>query len=219
MIEWLTPCSWQLTVIWVFYFAIHSLFASIMLKQLVASYRPGLMPYYRLAYNAIATLLLIPPLYLLFRCDSPAVISWPEPLRWIAWLMMLMAVLLFLWTTRYYDGSAFLGLRQAREGIRTVEDQEQFQLSPVHRFVRHPWYLVGLLLIWSQNMNQSLFVSAVMLSGYFFIGSRWEETKLIAYHGEVYRQYRARVPGIIPLPWKYLTREQADHLISNGKPA
>jgi protein-S-isoprenylcysteine O-methyltransferase Ste14 len=219
MIDWLTPCSWQLVVAWVFYFAVHSLFASITVKQLVARYRSGLMPYYRLAFNAVATLLLALPFYLLFKCDSPAFITWPDSLRWISWLMMSMAVLLFLWTTRYYDGSAFLGLRQAREGIRTVEDQEQFQLSPVHRFVRHPWYLVALLLIWSQNMNQSLFISAVLLTGYFFIGSRWEETKLVAYHGDVYREYRARVPGIIPLPWKYLTREQADRLISSGNRA
>jgi hypothetical protein len=27
---------------------------------------------------------------------------------------------------------------------------------------------------------------------------------LMRYHGDIYRRYRERVPGLVPLPWKYL---------------
>jgi hypothetical protein len=44
------------------------------------------------------------------------------------------------------------------------------------------------------------------------MGSRLEERKLIAHFGEVYRQYCQQVPGLIPLPWRWLNKEEADRL-------
>ena len=51
---------------------------------------------------------------------------------------------------------------------------------------------------------------------YFIIGSRLEEEKLIRYHGEVYRRYRDRVPGLVPLPWKHL-READEQALIGGR--
>ena len=54
-----------------------------------------------------------------------------------------------------------------------------------------------------------MLITAVLLTLYFVIGSRLEEQKLLRYHGEIYRRYRERVPGLIPLPWKYLRESDA----------
>ena len=108
-----------------------------------------------------------------------------------------------------YDGSEFLGLRQLRGGLTAVEDQERFNLSPLHRYVRHPWYSLGLVLVWTRDMDPAFLTTAVMITLYFVLGSRLEERKLLVYHGELYRSYRRRVPSLVPLPWRYLTREQA----------
>jgi len=52
----------------------------------------------------------------------------------------------------------------------------------------------------------------VFITPYLMIGSRLEEKKLLVYHGDTYRRYMARVPGLIPLPWKTLTAEEAKEL-------
>ena len=32
------------------------------------------------------------------------------------------------------------------------------------------------------------------------------------YHGDAYRRYRERVPALFPLPWRYLSRSEAERL-------
>jgi protein-S-isoprenylcysteine O-methyltransferase Ste14 len=61
-------------------------------------------------------------------------------------------------------------------------------------------------------MDPAFLTTAAMITLYFIFGSRLEESKLLVYHGERYRSYRRQVPGLIPLPWRYLTRDQARDL-------
>lgn len=211
--------AWQLLVLagtWLIYFALHSLFASLRVKQAVAHHHPQWMPAYRLTYNAVAVLLLIPPLLLTFLWRAEPLWVWSGIGAWLANGLTALAVLGFWWTSKCYDGSEFLGLRQWRERERKVEDQERFRLSPVHRYVRHPWYFLGLVLIWTRDMDPALLLTAIAISAYFVIGSRLEDRKLIAYHGEVYRRYRQRVCGLVPLPWRRLSEPEAQRLL--GEP-
>jgi protein-S-isoprenylcysteine O-methyltransferase Ste14 len=126
--------------------------------------------------------------------------------------MAFLALLGVAWSMRDYDGSEFLGIRQWREKEKAVEDQERFHISPMHRFVRHPWYSLSLVLIWTRDMDLAFLVTAVVLTLYFIVGARLEEQKLIVYHGERYRRYREMVPALLPLPWRYLSCEQANEL-------
>jgi protein-S-isoprenylcysteine O-methyltransferase Ste14 len=52
------------------------------------------------------------------------------------------------------------------------------------------------------------------MSAYFVIGTWFEERKLIAEFGQKYRDYRARVPAILPLPGRTLSRAEAVALTS-----
>lgn len=200
---------------WLFYFFIHSLLASIGFKQFVASNWPRVMPAYRLLYNVLALLLLIVPLWFTFTFSGPWLWRWSGPGLWLANALTLLALIGFIWSLKYYDGSEFMGLRQLSQRITEVNDQEQFHLSPLHRWVRHPWYFFGLLLIWTRDMNAAILLSAIMITLYFVIGSRLEETKLIRYHGEKYRRYCDLVPGLIPLPWKFLRAHQKKDLLDD----
>ncbi|OOZ37601.1 methyltransferase family protein [Solemya velesiana gill symbiont] len=198
--------------VWLLYFVIHSILASLAVKRWFAARWPTLMPAYRLGFNGLALILLIPPLYLIFSATGPYLWQWTGIGWWLVNGLALVAVFGFALSLRYYDGGEFLGLRQWRERERCVEDQENFHISPLHRYVRHPWYSLGLVLIWTRDMNQEFLATAVMATLYFILGSRLEERKLIAYHGDIYRRYMDRVPGLMPLPWRYLSREQADRL-------
>lgn len=213
----MTESFWQdmalLLLCWMGYFALHSALASLPAKRRFAALHPGLMPAYRLTFNALSLLLLLPILWLMYRTPGPVLWRWDGAAAWLANGMALFALLGFLRSLKYYDTGEFLGLSQWRSHTRRVEDQEHFHLSPFHRFVRHPWYFFGLILIWTRDMNASFLLSSMMMTLYFIIGSRLEEKKLLVYHGEVYRRYMARVPGLMPLPWKSLSKKDAAELV------
>jgi protein-S-isoprenylcysteine O-methyltransferase Ste14 len=197
---------------WLLYFLVHSWLASLSAKRWVAAHRPRWMPAYRLVFNLLALALLLPPLWLTYAVKGPTLWQWTGLGWWLANGLALTAIFGFASSLRHYDGSEFLGLRQLRAGITAVEDQERFIISPLHRFVRHPWYSLGLVLIWTRDMDPAFLTTAVSVTLYFLIGSLLEERKLIAYHGPVYRRYRRLVPSLLPLPWRYLTRDQAKRL-------
>jgi protein-S-isoprenylcysteine O-methyltransferase Ste14 len=200
---------------WLVYFGLHSLLASIRVKQYVASRWPRAMPAYRLMFNLLAVVLLAVPLWLTLNAPGPWLWRWSGVAFFIVNVLALAAVAGFLWSLKFYDTGEFLGLRQLREGNDSVDDQEQFRLSPLHRWVRHPWYFFALVIIWTRDMNAAMLITAIIMTLYFIIGSRLEEEKLIRYHGEVYRRYRERVPGLLPLPWKHL-READERALTDG---
>ncbi|MCB1734530.1 MAG: isoprenylcysteine carboxylmethyltransferase family protein [Gammaproteobacteria bacterium] len=208
-----------LLIAWLAYFALHSLLAGLPIKRWVATQHAAWMPAYRLVYNTVAVLALLPVLWLSYAIDAPPLWQWHGWQAWVANGLAMLALLGFLWSTRWYDGSEFLGLRQWRERACRVEDQEKLHISPMHRFVRHPWYSLGLVLIWTRELNAPLLLGAIAISLYFAIGSRLEERKLICYHGDAYRQYRARVPGLIPLPWRWLSAADAEKLVNTDASA
>jgi len=198
-----------LGVLWLGYFSLHSALAALPLKRWVAARYSGFIPFYRIAFNSLALLLLLPPLWMLYRHPGPVLWQWPGYWGWLANLSAAGAVVVFAWSLRYYDNSEFWGLRQWRQKQRRVEDQERLTISPLHRHVRHPWYSLGLLLLWTRDMNAAMLLSALAISLYFIIGSRLEERRLVCYYGDAYKEYRNRVPALIPLPWRRLDPESA----------
>lgn len=202
-----------LGLIWVVYFTIHSVLASLSVKRFVVAKWPGFMPYYRLAFNAVSLLLLITPLWFSHSLDGPVLWKWDGALFFVANGLAVLAAIGFYWSLNYYDSSEFTGLRQLREGAKAVEEQEHFVISPIHRFVRHPWYFLGMVIIWTRDMNTGSLVTAVAVSVYFIIGSKLEERKLIVYYGDAYRRYMERVSGLFPLPWRFLNSREAREIM------
>ena len=219
----MTESAWRdivlLSFCWIGYFALHSALASLVVKRRVAADWPNLMPYYRLTFNILASLLILPILWLTYHVPEPMLWRWQGIAAWLANGLALAAIFGFWLSLKSYDMQEFLGLRQLQLHVRKVEDQEHFHLSPFHRFVRHPWYFFGLVLIWTRDMSVTTLLSSVFITLYFVVGSRLEEKKLLVYHGDTYRRYMARVPGLIPLPWKFLTAEEAEALLKQNKDA
>lgn len=195
---------------WGLYGALHSWLAGLALKDRVGRHWPALMPAYRLLFNALAVVLLIPPLGLTWLYPGEVLWHWPG---WIAWPAAAITVAGFLWSLRWYDGMDFLGLRQWRGRNAPVAWHDSLVLSPLHRYVRHPWYSLGLLFLWTRDLNAGWLVATLAITLYLVIGSHFEERKLIRAFGESYRRYRARVPGLVPLPWRYLRADEADELL------
>lgn len=201
-----------LGIAFVVYFVMHSLLASLWLKRWVHHKWPQLMHAYRLTYNFLAILLLIPLLW--FMQQNPGALVW-QWTGWLAWLMKgltVAAILGFIWSLKSYDNMVFLGVTQWRNRHRETGDPEHLHISTLHRFVRHPWYFFVIVILWSQDLHLAQLVMYGLITLYFVIGSRMEERKLIAHFGEAYREYMRQVPGLIPLPWRWLSKAEACRL-------
>jgi protein-S-isoprenylcysteine O-methyltransferase Ste14 len=203
----------EIFMAWFAYLALHSLLAASATKAWVGHRWPHLMPSYRLAFNLISIVTLLPVLWLVYGTEGDWLWRWKGALAWVANGAALIALLCFFASTRAYDMDEFLGLRQLR--AHGSDDNQTFTLSFFHRFVRHPWYCFALILIWTRDMSMPFLVSAVAISIYFLVGSKLEEQKLVAIYGEKYRRYMQKVPGLVPLPWKYLTARDADTLLNS----
>ncbi len=192
---------------WVLYAALHSLLAGLRLKATVARHWPGFAPWYRLAYNAVAVLAVLPLLWLMRATPGAELWAWNGVWAWLANGLAVVALFGAMQSSRAYAMNDFLGLG-VLGGAGAIE-RDVFRLSTPHRFVRHPWYSFGLVIVWTRDMNAAMLVSALAITIYFVAGSWLEEKKLIAIHGDTYRRYRERVPGLVPLPWKHLSRDEA----------
>lgn len=199
---------------WLVYFALHSILAASPTKQKIATYFPHLAAYYRILYNIIALVTLVPPLWLLDLARGDRLWAWQGVWGWAADGLALAAVAGFFWSLRYYDSREFLGLRQ----IQASQARQRFALSPLHRYVRHPWYFLALVIIWTRDMDAAWLVSCVAITLYFVVGSHWEERKLIAEFGEPYRRYRQKVPGLVPVPGRNLSQAEAEEIIATVNP-
>lgn len=205
------------TGVFLAYFALHSLVASIMMKQWVAKHWPAVMPYYRLVFNALAIVLTLPLLLLMYWYPGEPLWQWQGVGFYMTSALALFAVIGFFYSLKFYDLSEFWGTRQLKEHNTSVHDQENFHISPMHRYVRHPWYFLALVIIWTRDVSTVQLLVYLLVTAYFVIGSRMEEQKLIAYHGEVYRRYQKKVPGVFPLPWKFLSAVQAESLLKESE--
>lgn len=203
---------------WALYGMLHSLLASHACKNAVRNRFPTAFRVYRLSYNLLATLLLLPPLWLLFSYPGDVLWRWPTAVRWLADIAALSAVAGLIWSSKFYDTQEFLGFRQLSQTAPAVDDQAPMSLSPAHRFVRHPWYFFSLVIIWTREMNAAFLLTAVTLTLYLLIGSRQEEKKLFTCYGEQYRRYQASVPGLVPRPWRYISRQQAEEILGMEPP-
>jgi len=110
---------------------------------------------------------------------------------------------LLLWTP--WDLKEFVGLRQwerHRKGEgETVVRNDRLFTGKGYSLVRHPLYLgCSLLLAFHPVQTRNSAATAAAVIAYFYIGTFFEERRLVRKFGEVYREYQRRVPRLFPLP-------------------
>lgn len=185
---------------WAGFGAGHSLLAATAIK---ARLDPLFGTGYRLAYNLFALISIAAVAvagWHLFRAFPPfGLAPWPAgamiAVEAAGWIVLVAGL-------SRYDLGRFAGtaqLRAARAGTREPED-EPLRTDGLHRWVRHPIYLGGLLILWGRIDDHFDLATAAWGTIYLLVGMILEERKLLRLYGEAYARYRARVPALIP--WK-----------------
>jgi protein-S-isoprenylcysteine O-methyltransferase Ste14 len=198
-----------LSVLWLGWCTLHSLLIDPVVIGFIKARFAGIARFYRLLYNALALMTLLPLVLFTDRIGGPLVFRWHGPGNLVRFGLLICAILLFYGGARKYDMQYLLGFRQLRSGEShlLLNDATEFAEDGVFGLVRHPWYLGALLLLWSMSPDYpaARFIAALILSFYLVIGTRLEERKILAGCGDSYRVYQQRVSMLFP--WKWLKKK------------
>lgn len=183
------------------YAIVHSWLASLRVKTWMRGWLgPTADRWYRLAYNVVASVLLLPFVPMFAWLPDQTLYELPVPWNWLALAGQLTAALgaiYGLWKTDIWH---FLGLRQLIEpGASTRGASPSLIVTGMYAWVRHPIYFWGLLFLWlapQMTMNQAML--SLIFSVYLYVGTFFEERRLVREFGDAYRYYQQRVPRLVP---------------------
>jgi protein-S-isoprenylcysteine O-methyltransferase Ste14 len=193
--------SWSF---WIILFAIlvyglvHSLLASLQAKALAREwFGPAANRWFRLLYNFVAVLTLLPILILPVILDDKPFYSIPLPWNIFTGMLQVAAVT-FLAIGVYQTGlMSFLGIQQLFRPAN--EAPPKLVVNGLYRYVRHPLYTAGLAFIWlTPVMTLNLLAMNLGFTFYILVGALYEERKLLKEYGKIYAQYQQGTPMLIP---------------------
>jgi ADP-ribose pyrophosphatase YjhB (NUDIX family)/protein-S-isoprenylcysteine O-methyltransferase Ste14 len=201
-----------LALLWISWCTMHSAMISLSVTRYLEHRLGQGYRFYRLFFNAVAVATLL-PVYLYGRgIDSPLCLMVQGPLQTVRIALLLTALLLFVSGARVYDLKHFTGLGQIRQQpFSSSGDTIPFKTSGILTVTRHPWYLGGILLIWTYQAQMTMadvMVNAI-LSLYFVVGAMLEDRKLKKTMKGTYDQYAAKVSMLFPAKWfRYLLKHR-----------
>lgn len=185
------------------YGALHSLLAATRVKEtLKGKIGPLTDRTYRLFYNLLGGITFIPTLLMVGLHPGALLYRLPFPWSTLGFLLQGAAVLAILAGLKQTGPMEFLGLEQL-SGKGGEEEEVEFVVQGLYRWVRHPLYTAGLLFLWSTPfLTVSTLAMNLALTLYIILGSLHEESRLLDQFGETYRAYQRQVPSLIPQPWR-----------------
>ena len=175
---------------------VHSVMASLGFKQLLQNtLGDGTMRFYRLFYNVFSAISFMPILYLMATLPNKDLYQVSSPWNYVMLAGQGISTLLLIVAVLQTDTLSFVGLRQ----LFSDEKNGKLVTSGLYRFVRHPLYTFGLLILWlSPNMTLNSLVFYTSLTVYILVGAYFEERKLVREFGQAYIDYKASTPMLIP---------------------
>lgn len=185
-------------LLWLSFGVVHSALASTPAKRIL---HPLFGRCYRLSYNLFSALhigiiLIAGRVWL---GDNAASLNLASQLDTIIVACRWAGVGIIVAALTQYDLGLFGGLTQLRRGSESSSDEESLHITGLHRYVRHPLYLGAYLFLWGGAVDEFGLQTALWGSLYLFIGTWFEERKLISLYGHRYVEYREKVPAILPI--------------------
>jgi protein-S-isoprenylcysteine O-methyltransferase Ste14 len=188
---------------WVIWCTLHSALISITVTNYAKKNLGREFRFYRLFYNVFFLCTLVPLLFYSTSLEQGPLFRWHGPLLNIQYFLIASSAFLFIAGGWNYSILKFLGIQQIKTGRenQSLSDHGTFVVSGIHRMIRHPWYLGGMMIVWARNVSLLAILINIVITGYFIIGTYLEERKLIREFGEQYREYQANVSKFFPYKW------------------
>jgi protein-S-isoprenylcysteine O-methyltransferase Ste14 len=191
------------SLLWIVWCTLHSILIATPVTDYMKKKLGDQFRFYRLFYNTVSLVTLIPLVYYSISIRQAPVFRWEGHLVIVKYLLLVTSIYLFVAGGRHYSLSQFLGIRQIKTGRakRTLSKYETFDASGILSMIRHPWYTAGIIAVWASDISLSTFLINIVISAYFVIGTILEERKLLLEFGEKYREYQKNVSMFIPYKW------------------
>lgn len=183
---------------------VHSVLASNMVKEKIAAKLGNKIAFYRLFYNLTSFLLFI-VIYDISPKPDFTIYDLDYPFDLIVFSLQIIPLIGLIWSIKYVDVKEFLGINQIIRYMKNNYNVEQldevsiFRNDGAYRISRHPIYLFSIIFLFLRpSMDLFFLIFALSLTTYFYIGSFFEEKKLIKNFGKEYLSYREQVGRIFP---------------------
>lgn len=183
--------------LWCFF---HSLFVSHWWRNYLQIRFPRHHLLARIIYVLFSTVTLVALLLWVRSTPQNMLWDWPGWWGWIRWAGLALSGVFIILGARSFDNRAFLGIRQFADFFKgKVPKSPPFKTNGILGVIRHPWYTgTFLFLAFCLPYTDSNLVWRSIFFVYTIIGTELEERKLVGDLGNVYQDYRSRVPRFIP---------------------
>lgn len=198
-----------LVLILFFLFAfLHSYFASKKFKILLLNKYPSIIPFYRLIYNLFAVI----TFYLFYKLSPKSDLTIYDlifPYDLLILIPQLLSLIGLIWSAFYFDWKEFIGISQiirwekGNYNLYDLDEKTTLRVDGPYKISRHPIYLFTILfLLFRPTMSLFYLTVLVCIIIYFYIGSIYEEKKLVEKFGSEYLNYQEKVGKIFPFKFQ-----------------
>ena len=127
------------------------------------------------------------------------------------WALYALGWVLVLVSTFLISHTHLFGLQQVSARFRGHPPCDPpFRVEGLYRYVRHPIMFGFVIVFWSAPaMSWGRLLFAAAGTAYIVVALRFEEHDLVAHFGQRYRDYRARVPMLLPRPGRMASVREA----------
>lgn len=179
------------------YFFQHSLMVRESIRNRITKIIPEKTFY---AFYSIVSGITLISVMLLWQESSYIIMSVSGEYIYLLRILLIVSVFGLMWGIKSLSEFDPFGRNQIEEYMNNKEEKEmKFVSQGAFKIVRHPFYLFILIMIWSYptlSIDRLLFV--VLWSIWIFVGTILEERDLVNQIGNDYREYKRKVPMLIP---------------------
>lgn len=161
--------------------------------------------YYRMFYN-ISSIFVFLFIYIISPKPEYTIYDLSFPFDILIVLLQILSGIALLWVAKLINMKEFLGFSQIKRYWKNeyntvdIDEKMELRIDGPFKYSRHPIYLFSsLFLILRPTMDFFYLIFLINMLLYFYIGSYYEEKKLLIIFGDEYKNYQANVPRIFPI--------------------